>query len=142
MIKIEEFQNEIISLCREKGVRIAYLFGSYVQDTANPLSDIDIAILLSNQKRQDYQELRLFFVNGFMKILHQNSLDVVLLNEAHPALRFSIVKNGKLLYSDDEKVRIGFESQTIIDYLDTNFLRTEYNAYLFKNIGEGGLYGR
>ncbi len=136
-MKIQDYQDEIIALCKENAVGLIYLFGSYAQDTANPLSDIDIAILLSNRNRQDYQELRLFFINALMRILHKNDLDVVLLNEASIALRFNIIKNGKLLYVNDEKQRIDFESRAIIDYIETNPLRQEYNKYLFKNIKEG-----
>ena len=136
-MKIKDYQDEIIALCKENAVGLIYLFGSYAQDTANPTSDIDIAILLSNRNRQDYQELRLFFINALMRILHKNDLDVVLLNEASIALRFNIIKNGKLLYVNDEKQRIDFESRAIIDYIETNPLRQEYNKYLFKNIKEG-----
>ena len=136
-MKIKDYQDEIIALCKENAVGLIYLFGSYAQDTANPTSDIDIAILLSNRNRQDYQELRLFFINALMRILHKNDLDVVLLNEASIALRFNIIKNGKLLYVNDEKQRIDFESRAIIDYIETSPLRQEYNKYLFKNIKEG-----
>lgn len=136
-MKIQDYQDEIIALCKENAVGLIYLFGSYAQDTANPLSDIDIAILLSNRNRQDYQELRLFFINALMRVLHKNDLDVVLLNEASIALRFNIIKNGKLLYVNDEKQRIDFESRAVIDYIETNPLRQEYNKYLFKNIKEG-----
>lgn len=136
-MKIEEYKDKIVDLCKENSVELVYLFGSFAQDTAGPLSDIDFAILLSTKNKQDYQELRLFFINALMRILHRNDLDVVLLNEAPAALRFNIIKNGRLLYVDDERERIDFESRTIIDYIDTNPLRQEYNEYLFKNIKEG-----
>lgn len=136
-MKIEEYKDKIVNLCKEKTVEAVYLFGSYAQDTASPLSDIDFAILLSTKNKQDNQELRRFFINALIRIFHKNDLDVVLLNEAPPALRFNIIKNGKLLYVDNEKERIDFESQTIIDYIDTYPLRDVYNRYLFKNIKEG-----
>lgn len=136
MEHVEIYKDKTINLFKRNGVKVAYLFGSYAKDTYGPLSDIDFAILLSNKDKENYLEKRLFFINELMKILHKNELDVILLNEASPALRFNIIKSGKLLYVENEKERIDFESQTIIDYIDTNSLREEYNEYLFKNIKE------
>ena len=71
------------------------------------------------------------------KLFHRNEVDIVILNEAPPALRFNIIKEGKVIYVADESMRITFEAKTMCEYIDTKHLREEYAHNLFKNIKEG-----
>jgi len=117
----------------EKPVVVAYLFGSMAKETAGRLSDVDVAILIS----KDYHptlDYRLYLISKLADIL-QGKVDIVILNEASPLLRFEVIKYGKVLYCRDEAERIAFEEKTIDEYLDMNKIEKEYLKCLLQSVG-------
>jgi len=52
--------------------------------------------------------------------------DVRVLNHAPLSFRFNVVKNGFLLFSKNEKIRCDFESLSIVEYHDFNYLMNSY----------------
>ncbi len=50
-------------------------------------------------------------------------VDVRIINYAPLSFRFKIIKNSVLLFSKDEEIRGDFESLSIVEYHDFNFLR-------------------
>lgn len=136
---INRYKSQLTKLFKENNVVCAYLFGSYAKKDIGPLSDIDIAVLLTKDT-----EKRVFFVkllklnNEIVRIFHQNNVDIVILNEALPSLKFHIINEGIIIFDSNPKFRYDFEARSLIDYIDTRPLRDEYNKYLFKNVKEGG----
>ena len=108
----------------EKPIVVAYLFGSMAKGTAGRLSDVDIAILMSRDHRPTL-DYHLYLMSKLANILRRE-VDVVILNEATPLLRFEVIKHGKVLYCRDEIERIAFEERTIDEYLDMNKIEKEY----------------
>lgn len=134
-MNIEIDSNRLKEFFRNNNVGLAYLFGSMAREPST-LSDIDIAIMLAPAEKDRYKK-KLFFTIQMQKLFHRNEVDIGILNEAPPALRFNIIKAGKVIYAADESSRITFEAQTMCDYIDTKPLREEYTRRLFENIKEG-----
>lgn len=77
-------------------VRFAYLFGSWARGTANPLSDIDVAVYLDEESLgEDYPYgYAAELIADLMKIARTNRVDLVILNAAPPLLRFEVARYG------------------------------------------------
>ena len=100
-------------------VVVAYLFGSHARGQAGPLSDVDIAILLSGLPDADAGfEARLDIVGRVMAHLQRNEVDVAILNQASLPLRYRVVRDGQVVFCRDHDARLAFATQTIMAYLD------------------------
>lgn len=97
----------------------AYLFGSAVTGKMNPMSDVDVAILL--QEETPYRrELSISFhiMSAVQEIFHREG-DVKVLNRIKdlPFLH-EVLSKGKLVYEHDPAIHRAFVARTVIDYLD------------------------
>jgi predicted nucleotidyltransferase len=100
-------------------VRLAYLFGSHGRGTANPLSDVDVAVLLDRcLSPQERGQIHLRLAADLMAVLRRDDVDVVILNSAPVLLRHRIVRDGRLLFVADEEERASFVADTLLRYLD------------------------
>jgi len=121
---------------------LAYLFGSQASGKAGRLSDVDIAVLfaddLSPRARFD---LRCRLIAELMGVFRRSDVEVVDLAEASPVLRNQVRRYGQLLYCQDDRLRVRFQTEALRDYLDTRPIREVQRYYLVKRIQEGR-YGR
>ncbi len=126
--KIKEMESEL----RKKGVIAVILFGSLARGNANSTSDVDIAVLFRRGLEPNadwiYQELQ--------KTLRKE-VDLVILNEAPPRIRFSALK-GKVLYVSDEKEFVHFMARTYDDWADLEHLRRTIWRYAERWVTVGG----
>ncbi|PKL51705.1 MAG: hypothetical protein CVV37_05030 [Nitrospira bacterium HGW-Nitrospira-1] len=123
------------SLISRKEVVAAYVFGSYAAERLTSLSDMDIGILVDNNiAGRDYGRLKLDIMNGLIETFSFDRFDVVILNAAPPLLTHEIIKKGKLLFSRDERQRIGFTARETRHYLDTIHLRNVQDRVLHEKI--------
>lgn len=130
---ITEAQREALrAICVEHGAVLVYLFGSQAEGTARSSSDVDVAILLPpGTPRDRFFEVRLALTNALMDALHQNALDVVVLNEAPPLLAHQVVKFGKIIYEDPlTQPAADFYVHTAARYADTAHTRQLERRYL------------
>lgn len=103
-------------------IRLGYLFGSQAQNRANPLSDIDLAILL----RRRFKTTGRLYPYGYtshvltdlMKLLKTNNVDLVILNDASYFLRHQVIAGGKTLFVRNALDRIQFEADIMSRYPD------------------------
>ena len=101
------------------GVMIAYLFGSHARGQAWAESDVDIAVLLAGHPNDERcLDMRLEIIGGLMNLLKINEVDVLILNQAPPALRYAVLRDGVVLFCRDHQVRIDFYVRTLNAYLD------------------------
>ena len=119
---------DIIRKCKNilieyENITFAYIFGSYAQGKVRVDSDIDIAIYL--EKRIDietYLEIKMHLLETCKR-----EIDLIILNDATPLLKYEIYKNNILLFSRDRtietsyKVKILFEYNDIKRYLDLSY---------------------
>lgn len=125
-------------LASDRSVRFAYLFGSQARKDAGKLSDIDIAVFL--QSNVDYFHYRLVLIERFEKALGVPKVDVIVLNSSPPVLSHEVVKTG-IIIKESKEERVGFELESIRQYLDTEHLRNTQLSYLRQHLKAGTFFG-
>jgi predicted nucleotidyltransferase len=109
---------------RRPEVLVAYLFGSHAREKATPISDVDIAVLLSEAvPRDSYLDYRIALMQELTRIFHSDEVQVVILNQAPPLLAYKVIVEGKPLFCRDEVARLRVRTDATRRYLDTKPLR-------------------
>jgi predicted nucleotidyltransferase len=116
------------------GVVLAYLFGSHARGQAWAQSDVDVAVLIENRPDDDHCfDMRLEVIGGLMDVLHTDEVDVLILNQAPPALRYAVLRDGILLFCRDHQAMIEFRVRALNEYLDFKpILKRHEHAFLEK----------
>ncbi|MBM4441230.1 MAG: nucleotidyltransferase domain-containing protein [Candidatus Rokubacteria bacterium] len=100
----------------EPGVAYALLFGSTARGTSHAGSDVDVAVGLAATARRDVSAL-----GGLVARLESamgRSIDLVLLDEAPPALAYRVFRDGEVLIERDRRAFVARKVRAILDYLD------------------------
>lgn len=118
----------------------AYLFGSAARGETTPLSDVDIALYLDEPSRDRRVEAYLGLRRRLAQALANGPVDLVLLNDAPPALAGRIIA-GDLLYSADERERIRLETTILSQYQDLLPILKQYDRLLHAR-ALAGLFGK
>lgn len=121
---------------KEKGILLAYLYGSVAVGKEGPGSDIDVAILLKNTSilRDPYFESRLAL--KIEKALGtKKEVEIRILNGASLRFKNQVLKNGKLIYKKDGESAIKFETKTRDMYFDFKPFLAEYDKMREERLG-------
>ena len=122
---------DIIKNCRDiliqyEDIIFAFIFGSYAKGNIREDSDIDIAIYLKdNMNTYEYLDMKMELSEALKR-----EVDLVILNDATPLLRYEIYKNNILIFTHDKdmenryKVKILFEYNDMKRYLDLSYEKT------------------
>jgi predicted nucleotidyltransferase len=102
----------------EQETRLAYalVFGSRARGSALPQSDLDVAVGLASGVRLDPHEL-----GDLVSTLERatgRTIDLVLLDEAPPALAYRVFRDGRVLLERDHSALVERKTRAILDYLD------------------------
>lgn len=100
----------------QPSVVFAYLFGGLVRGKPQPLSDVDIAVYLS--QGMNIVKNKLDILGRLIDLLETDEIDLVVLNIADLPLVANILKNKKLLVDKQPFVRHQFESLAMRKYFD------------------------
>lgn len=111
---------------RQKGVNLAYLFGSAMRGKGN---DVDIAVLYDG----DISELR----TEIQEILGTWRVDLVNLKVAPLHICLEVISTGKLVHKVDDDTENNFEMLIIKKYQDFEPIRAKYFELLRRNLGIG-----
>jgi predicted nucleotidyltransferase len=122
----------------DKNVRFAYLFGSIAAKKDTPMSDVDVAVYFD--KRIDAFTYRLKLIERLARILNNEKIDIVVLNNASPLLRYEVINNGILL-KDNINKRVVYETLVLQEYLDTDHLRKIQMKYIKEKTEAGSYFG-
>ena len=137
-IDVEEIDSDVERICREKGLLLLYLHGSYATGRAGVLSDVDLAVL--GPERLSWSSMA--ELSGlFADLLEDEAIDLVDLRSSPDHLSHRILRDGKCLYASDLRTRIDFEVTVEMRYCDSVPLRNEYLNSLERRIFNGA-YGR
>jgi len=131
-------------LKQDDDVIATYLFGSYAEGKQTPVSDVDLAVLFDqNFPRKFFFEKKLDLLFTATSILKTDAVDLVILNEAPPALSYQVLKKGKLLFEKPETKaqRVNFQVRVYDRYFDFKPVETVVREGLIKRIKEGRFGG-
>lgn len=115
-------------------VLVAYLFGSTARGTDGPTSDVDVAVLLSAQPSP---RRRLGLLSEVATVLAPRQADLVVLNDAPPALGYRVVAEGRPLLVRDEAARVRYTADIVGRYLDLAPVRRELASAQRHRLAEG-----
>jgi hypothetical protein len=111
-------------LFMKENILFAYVHGSFLKDSFH---DIDLAIYLRNKEntKTDCVKYELHLEAKLQERFHF-PFDVRILSVTPLSFQFSVIKNGDLLFSKDEKIRTDFESLSLVKYHDFHFYLKRY----------------
>jgi predicted nucleotidyltransferase len=125
-------KKQLSKILKKKKVILAYLFGSQAKGKTGPLSDIDIAISFDESVQANKRfDLRLETMGQLMDLFKTDEIDLVVLNDAPSLLSHRILKEGILIFSDNDKKRLEFEVKAILKYLDWKPYLDKYTREVF-----------
>lgn len=102
-------------------IAAAYQFGSTVRDLEGPLSDLDIAILVDDERAPsaiDLLRIELLLAYELQKQLTISEVDLITLNRQRLPLQYTVLRTGRLIYEADPKYRMRFTQKVVQAYLD------------------------
>lgn len=127
------FKDNLKSLLQEYDIKLIYIFGSYAKGNNNANSDLDIAVLLNN----DYDPMdKLSLIGDLTSIFKRDDIDLVVLNSANSVLKHQVIKYGKLIFMENEDIKVNFEVRVLKEYMDMEPFRRIQRTYInewFKN---------
>lgn len=132
-VELEKIQKLLIERFQPLAI---ILFGSFARGTQNNESDIDIAIVATNNDKK-----YLFSVKQELEEITSKDIDLVNLTDLNMSegFKYEILMNGKLLYCQDEYKFDMYKIDTCREYLDFNESRQE----IIDRIKNGGtIYGK
>lgn len=112
-------------LLEEDGISFAYLHGSFLSGEFN---DIDLAVYFSDYENRDKKEILDFELRKEVEIskLVGFPVDLRCLNDAPNSFCYNVIKDGELLFSDNESLRSDFESLILVKHHDFQRYRERY----------------
>ena len=111
-------------------VVLAYLFGSHATGSADPESDVDVAVVLDEEA--DGVLGAMVEIEGELKgLLPGKQTDVVVLNHAGLRLRHEVISTGSLLYERDSDDRVDFEVKSQMQYFDWQPVERQFDEAAF-----------
>jgi predicted nucleotidyltransferase len=108
-------------LANHREVVAAYLFGSHAAGRAHRESDVDVGVLLDRDLCPDARsrfDRRIALTAELIAALHENDIDLVILNDAPPLLGRRIAIEGRLLHCTDRAAEHAFRRDVQIRAAD------------------------
>lgn len=107
------------------------VFGSFAKDTTHKESDIDIAFFKKEHNLSSYD---VFMLAQELANLLKMEVDLVDLKHASTVFQAQIFSTGKVIFSNDETLRMNLEMTALSMYAKLNEGRKE----IIENIDKGG----
>jgi hypothetical protein len=131
---------QLAAIFTDRKVAFAYLFGSQARNDMGPLSDIDIAVCFDETIPSEARfDRRLEVLGELTDLFKTDDVDLVVLNDAPPLLTHRILRDGRLLFSADERSCRNFELRAMLKYLDW---KPRLERYTCQTLGPGAGYDR
>ena len=129
----------IEEVSKDSAVVALFSFGCLAKGALKPLSDLDFAVLVSNNlDPAERFEKHLNLIGLFNQVLKTDEIDLVLLNDLPMGFSFNIIFSGRLLYCRNRPELNDFMEKTVKFYLDFKFFRDEFDRAFLEGIGYHG----
>ena len=128
---IREAVNRVAArLVNEFSVRFLVLFGSAATGETGPMSDIDLAVYVDpNRHKSGNIETVLEIGLVLERAIGDKNIDVVILNDATPAIKFNVIRTGIQIMSTKQGDYEDFYVRTLAEYYDfIPFLNRQYES--------------
>ncbi len=120
-------------------VELAYLFGSSARGGQGKLSDIDIGVYLSpNLPKKERHLKHLELIAGLTTLSKSDRIDLVIMNDASPAINFEIIKANKPVFVRDRDIKLDVEHRSMSRYLDRQFHEKRLNKAFLERVATKG----
>ncbi|KYH33997.1 nucleotidyltransferase domain protein [Clostridium tepidiprofundi DSM 19306] len=117
----------LAKLVQEYNIKLMYIFGSYAKGNNTAKSDLDIAVLLG----ENYNPMcKLELIGELTSIFKRDDIDLVILNNANSVLKHQVIKYGKLIYMENEDIKVNFEVRVLKEYMDMEYFRKIQMKYI------------
>lgn len=129
------------ALERAGRVVFAYVFGSTARGRPTPESDLDVAVWIEDGLDAPDWAYR-SLLPDLMAAARSDAVDLTVLNEAPPALRFTVQHTGEVIFERDapgRAARVEFEQRARKDYWDFRPRLEEYAEFLRRRLERGRL---
>jgi|Deesub1362A_J573_1020465.scaffolds.fasta_scaffold00396_36 predicted nucleotidyltransferase len=113
---------------RRSGVGALIVFGSYVEGTAHPGSDIDVGVVFEDQNplKTDPVEVYGLLHEELSEKISEN-IDIVYLHETPLSLQFNAVTEGVPIFYTSEEFYYDYKERIIKLYLDFRFFENIFD---------------
>lgn len=122
-------------------IKLVVLFGSRARGEPWPDSDWDLAVLFDpenyKQNQHNVAGLRKELLRELCSVLGTSRVDLVILNQASPYLRYQVAKSGTPLYEEKKGDFASFASLAVRSYSDSKVFMKAGKRYLEKRAGRG-----
>ncbi|MEM2948619.1 MAG: nucleotidyltransferase domain-containing protein [Candidatus Anstonellales archaeon] len=110
MKKLDEKLANIISRLKKiNNVLAIFVFGSYETKKMHPLSDVDVAVVLKKTDPEHVLE-----IYGYKN----ETIDVGVFNKFPPQIKFSVIKEGRLVFVRNMKKLQEIIAKSMMEYHD------------------------
>lgn len=129
-------EEKIKEIFEKRGIVLGYIFGSHARNTNGPLSDIDVAVVLSLSLSEKEQVEKIENIrNEIQKEFKTNYVDVInLMQNNNPALRYDIIFGGKIVLVKNANLKKFLELKAVRDFEDTKYMRNVQFSILKEKI--------
>src|SRR5205085_9553351 len=112
--RVDEALREVLQ--GDERIAFALIFGSTARGQATPFSDVDVAIGLRAGASFDAGDIGALV--SHLEAAAGRDVDLVILNEAPPALAYRVFRDGRVIMEADRAARVARQARAILDYLD------------------------
>lgn len=107
-------------------IKLAYFFGSKARGDGGQLSDYDFAFYIGEKNKEKLFKIKFSLRDKISRLLGTDKIDVVILDMTEsPELKYSIIKEGKLIY-EKEPYRVLLEPKILNEYFDFHSILSRY----------------
>ena len=135
-----ELPSLVAAFAADNRVEAVWLFGSRARNEADALSDVDLAVLARDDLHTAaLWEAELDWTGRAVMALGTDEVAVQALNRLPVALRESILRDARLLWSRSPERAADFSARTVKEYLDLKPYLARYDRDLFRQAATGSL---
>lgn len=114
-------------------IAAVYIFGSHATGKAGPMSDVDIAVLLTQNAPKGRELIhKMDYLAYRIEALQAREVDLIELNNQGLIFQHNVLRTGKLIYDADPAFRIEFTVKVISNYCDFEPTIRFMNNYYFE----------